>query len=226
MTGVTGKTQVGEAGTRRRKLSFKARDRGETKERILKEAIREFAEYGFLGARVERIVKRSDVSMRMLYHYYESKDHLYVCVLERVYSDVRIAERQFDPSACTPEEGISRLIEFTFDHFVQHPDLIRLVMGENMLRAAYLRRSQLIPSMNVQLQRTMKLILDQGAAAGVFRTGIDPVQLWLTIFSLCWTHLANRHTLSWMLQADLSDASLLGERRAHVQEVILRYLRT
>ena len=46
----------------KRKLSFKTRNPADTKERILVAAIKEFSEYGFLGARVERIVRGSDWS--------------------------------------------------------------------------------------------------------------------------------------------------------------------
>lgn len=207
-----------------RKLSFKARNRDDTKERILQEAIKEFSAHGFVGARVERIVRSSDVSMRMLYHYYENKEALYVSVLERVYQDVRTAEQQFDVKACRPEEAIGKLVDFTFAHFVQHPELINLVMAENFLDAQYLRQSELIPSMTTKLQESVKWILDEGAKTGVFRGNVDPLHLWLTIFSLCWTHLSNRHTLSWMLQTDLSDSAWLDERRNHVQDVVLRFL--
>lgn len=208
-----------------RKLSFKTRNRDDTKERILQEAIREFSAHGLVGARVERIVKNSDISMRMLYHYYDNKEALYVSVLERVYGDVRAAELQFDARNCAPEKAIGQLIDFTFTHFVQHPELINIVMAENFLGAEYLRRSELIPSMTTKLQESVRWILEEGAATGVFRRNIDPAHLWLTVFSLCWTHLSNRHTLSWMMQTDLSEAAWLDARRKHVHEVVMRFLR-
>ena len=209
----------------KRKLSFKARNPADTKERILVAAIREFSEYGFLGARVERIVHGSDISMRMLYHYFKNKESLYVAVLERVYQDVRITEQQVDLGGSSPEEAIARLVDFTFTHFAENPDLINLVMVENLLKGEYLKRSELVPSMSRQLQESMKEILDQGARDGIFRADIDPVQLWISIFSLCWTHLSNRHTLSWMFQSDLSEADWLAARRDHVRQVVMAYLR-
>jgi AcrR family transcriptional regulator len=53
-------------------------------ERILKAAMREFAKYGFAGARVERILKRADVSPRSLYYHFGSKQGLYDAVRERL----------------------------------------------------------------------------------------------------------------------------------------------
>jgi TetR/AcrR family transcriptional regulator len=55
-------------------------------ERILNAAMREFAKYGFAGARVERIVNRADVSPRSLYYHFGSKRGLYDAVRERLSS--------------------------------------------------------------------------------------------------------------------------------------------
>jgi TetR/AcrR family transcriptional regulator len=55
-------------------------------ERILSAAMREFAKYGFAGARVERIVSRADVSPRSLYYHFGSKRGLYDAVRERLRS--------------------------------------------------------------------------------------------------------------------------------------------
>jgi TetR/AcrR family transcriptional regulator len=53
-------------------------------ERILSAAMREFAKYGFAGARVERIVSRADVSPRSLYYHFGSKRGLYDAVRKRL----------------------------------------------------------------------------------------------------------------------------------------------
>jgi len=55
-------------------------------ERILSAAMREFAKYGFAGARVERIVRRADVSPRSLYYHFGSKRGLYDAVRQRLSS--------------------------------------------------------------------------------------------------------------------------------------------
>jgi len=53
-------------------------------ERILRAAMREFAKHGFAGARVERILKRANVSPRSLYYHFGSKQGLYDAVRERL----------------------------------------------------------------------------------------------------------------------------------------------
>ena len=208
----------------RRELTFKTRNPAKTKESILKAAIKEFSLHGFKGARVEKIAKRANANMRMLYHYFVNKEKLYVAVLEHMYARVRSQERQLELQHLEPEEGMRRLIDFTFEHFVDNPDLINLVMGENLLRAKYIKQSELIAALTRPLQVSLGELLARAEKTGVFRPGVDPAHLWLTIFSLCWVHLSNRHTLSWMLQDDLADADWLRRRRDHVKEVILDYL--
>src|ERR1700755_902533 len=72
------------------------RDRERTRAEILEVATREFAEHGFSGARVDEIAEQTRTTKRMLYYYFESKEGLYVAVLERAYAGIRAAEQEID----------------------------------------------------------------------------------------------------------------------------------
>jgi AcrR family transcriptional regulator len=210
------------AGTR--KYSYVARDPVATKKRILDAAIKEFASKGFSGARVENIAKRSKSNMRMLYHYYDNKENLYIAAIENVYQTVRLAEQDLHIEEDEPMIGLERLVDFTFRHFASSSDLIRIVMNENLLEAKYLKKSELVPAMTTKLSTSLKVLLERGVREGVFVKNADPSQLWLTIFSLCWVHLANRYTMSWTLQTDLANKEWLESRRRHVIDVVTTYL--
>jgi TetR/AcrR family transcriptional regulator len=219
------KKKVRKSGNVGRKHSYIPRNPVLTKRRILDAAIEEFAAYGLSGARVERIAKSAGTNMRMLYHYYNDKEQLYIAAIEEVYRTVRDAEQELHfEEEVDPRKGLERLIDFTFRHFAANPNLISIVMNENMLQAQYLKRSTLVPTITTRLSSGVRLVLDRGFAAGVFKRNPDPQQLWLTIFSLCWVHLANRHTMSWTLQLDLADENWLELRRQHVIDVVLSYL--
>jgi len=200
------------------------RDPTRTKERILQVAIREFSKNGLDGARVEQIAKQAEVNMRMIYHYFENKEKLYVAALERVYSDVRQAELSLDIENLRPEMAFRTLIRFTFDHFQSKTDLVSLVMGENMLQARYLKQSQLVPQMTNRLREAVSATLKRGQDSGQFREDIDPQQFWLTMFSLCWVPVSNRYTLSWTLQTDLQDSAWKEQTKLHIEDVLLNYL--
>ena len=126
-----------------RKISYVARDPAATRKRILSAAIDEFGAKGFNGARVENIVKTANSNMRMLYHYFDDKEKLYIAVIEDVYRAVREAEQDLHVEDDDPKEGIVRLVDFTFKHFAANPNLINIVMNENILHAAFLKKSGL-----------------------------------------------------------------------------------
>lgn len=217
--------KVRESGNVGRKHSYIPRNPVLTKRRILEAAIEEFAAKGLSGARVERIAKSAGTNMRMIYHYFTDKELLYIAAIEEVYRTVREAEQELHfEDEIDPRQGLVRLVDFTFRHFAANPDLISIVMNENILHAEYLKRSTLVPAITSRLSSAVKTTLDKGFRSGAFKRNPDPVQLWLTIFSLCWVHLANRHTMSWTLQLDLSDEAWLDQRRQHVVDVVLSYL--
>lgn len=207
-----------------RKHSYVPRDPVATRRRILDAAVSEFADKGFSGARVENIAKAANANMRMLYHYFNDKEQLYIAVIEEVYRTVRLAEQDLHFDEEDPCMGLERLVNFTFEHFANNPDLISIVMNENILRAQYLKQSELVPAMTSRLSNSVKAMLKKGVDNGVFIRSPDPAQLWLTIFALCWVHLANKHTMSWTLQIDLTQAQWLETRRQHVVDVVLSYL--
>ena len=207
-----------------RKYTYVPRDPAATRRRILDAAVSEFADKGFSGARVETIAKAANANMRMLYHYFHDKEKLYIAAIEEVYRAVRVAEQDLRLEEEDPCRGLERLVDFTFKHFAGNPDLISIVMNENILRAHYLKQSELVPALTSKLSSSVRAMLKKGVEAGVFVRNPDPTQLWLTIFALCWVHLANRYTMSWTLQTDLAEPDWLEARRKHVVEVVLSYL--
>lgn len=59
------------------------RDPAGTRQRILDAALREFADRGFSGARVDTIVAAAGVNKRMVYHYFGDKAGLFRALLEQ-----------------------------------------------------------------------------------------------------------------------------------------------
>ena len=59
----------------------------------------------------------------------------------------------------------------------------------------------------------------------MFRAGVDPVQLYITIAGVSYFYLSNIHTLSVVFERPLTEEARMAERRAHAVEVVLGYLR-
>jgi len=202
------------------------RNAGETRERLLKAATEEFCERGYDGARMERIVRKAGCNIRMAYHYFGGKEGLYLTVLEHVYEDLRSKERELNFTHLEPVAGMRALVEFTFDHMASHPEFIALVRNENLAGSRMLKKSGKVTQQSTPLVGMIRETLERGERAGMFRPGVDPLQLYVSILALSLTHISNRHTLSTIFERDLADPAWLAERRRHAVEVILSYLQS
>lgn len=196
-----------------------------TRARILDAATAEFATKGLGGARVDAIAAKARANKRMLYHYYGSKQKLYLAVLEHTYEEIREAEQELRLGELKPVEGMKKLVEFSFDYFTTHRHFIRMLDNENLYRARNLKRSANIRTRNSPLISIIRDLLDRGVAAGVFRAGVDPHQLYISIAGLSYFYFANIHTLSEIFALDLASKSMMAVRRKHAVDVIIGFLR-
>ncbi|NMG39321.1 TetR family transcriptional regulator [Chelativorans sp. ZYF759] len=200
------------------------RDAAATRARILKAAEKEFARKGLKGTRIDAIARLARCNKAMIYHYFGSKEDLFSAVLEETYSKIRTAEHALDLAHRSPQEAMRELIIFSFDYVSQHPEFISLINDENMHGGVHVSHSARARDLNSPLVALIAEILKRGEADGVFRSGVDPVQLYISIASICYFYVANRHTLSAIFDLPKTQETL-EIRRQHVIEVILGYLR-
>ena len=202
-----------------------SRDPERTRARILAAATAEFARYGLGGARVDRIAQRAGANKRMLYYYFRDKDNLFLSALERSYSQIRAAERALDLEHLEPRLALRRLVEFTWRYFLDHPEFLTLLNSENLHKGRHVRRSPRVPQMHSALVETLRGILKRGERAGVFRAGVDPVQLYISIAGEGYFYLSNRYTLAQIFKRDLMSEAALTARARHNSDMILNALR-
>lgn len=203
----------------------RARDPAATRQRILHAATVEFARLGLGGARVDAIALRAKANKRMIYHYFGGKRELFLAVLEAAYTDIRAAERRLDLHALDPEAALRTLVTFTWRYYLKHPEFLTLVNSENLHKARHLKQSTIIADMHADLIDLVAGILDRGVKARVFRKGIDPVQLNITIAAVGYYYLTNRFTGSILYGRDLGGAAALDARLAFNVDTILRLVR-
>ncbi len=196
-----------------------------TRQRILDAALGEFAEKGLAGSRVDEIALRAGANKRMLYAHFGSKEELWLTVLERAYAAKRAEERQVEVAGLAPVEAMTRLVAFNLRYAARHPEFIALLNQENLHRAAYLKRSQDVPALYSPILEVLRGVLERGAAAGVFRAGVDAMQLYISVLALGHFYVANRHTLSTIFGTPLDTEAAIAAREAHIAEVVLGYLR-
>jgi len=202
----------------------RSRDAERSQRDILDAAMAEFAEHGLGGARMDRIAARAAVNKRLIYYYFENKESLFLAVLERAYEGIRSEEQQLNLTQVEPTEAIRRLIAFTWTYYLEHPEFLTLLNSENLHRARHLKRSTKIPAMHSPLVQTLAGVLERGHKSGVFRGGVDAVQLYISIAGLSYFYLGNNHTLSTIFNRSLLGPKAKVERLSHMTDLVLGYL--
>ncbi len=192
---------------------------------ILDVATREFAAKGLAGARIDEIAAAIRTSKRMIYYYFGSKEGLYVAVLEEAYRRIRHIETDMHLEDLEPETALRRLVAFTCDYQRSNPDFIRLVMNENMHHGEFLAQSRLIQQLNVPAINLLRSVYERGVREGVFRCGIDPIDLHMSISALSVFNVSNRHTFSLIFKHDFDDPAAIEARRDSIVEMIVRFVR-
>jgi AcrR family transcriptional regulator len=201
-----------------------ARDPQATQAAILAAATEEFATSGLAGARVDRIAERAGINKRMLYYYFGNKDDLFRAVLESEYERIRGQERQLELTQVEPVEAIRRLIAFTWDYYLAHPEFLTLLNSENLHQARHIRQSATVKTLHSPLVAMIEEVLDRGRRQGLFRSGVDPVQLYISIAALAYFYLSNSHTLSAIFDRNLLAAKARVQRLSHMTDLVLGYL--
>ncbi len=199
------------------------RDAAATKARILKAGLAEFGSKGYGGARTEGIAKRAKCNIRMLYHYFGGKQGLYLACLEKVYFHIREEEQKLNLSDLPPRAALERLVHFTFDHMRKNPDFVHMAVAENTMRGKFVRKLPLVAKAAENLINAIQDILIRGQKECGFRADVDALQLYVSVLSMSYLHLSNKHTLSITYGLDMNDANWLDDRRQHVTDMILSY---
>jgi TetR/AcrR family transcriptional regulator len=192
----------------------------DSRARLIEVAKAEFAEKGLMGARVDEIARLAKINKQLIYYHFGDKEGLYLAALEHVYADIRRRERELNLADLDPVAAMSALVGFSFDYVRDNREFVLLLVNENIMGGKFLRRSKVAKTIRSPFLELVAQTLARGAKAGLFREGIDPAQLYMTIAGMCFFYMGNIHTLSVLFERDLRRPEALAERRAHVVEFV------
>ncbi len=199
-------------------------DARETRENILEVATSEFADKGLAGARIDEIAEQTASSKRMIYYYFGSKDELYRAVLERAYQRIRVQELQAGFETLEPDDALRAVVGNNFDYHYEHPEFVRLVMNENVHHGAHIAQIEGLRERNRTAIEQLTAIIAAGQAKGLFRAGIDPVDLHMTFSALCFYNVSNRYTFKHNFGVDLTEETTKAKRRAQIIDCIMAWV--
>jgi AcrR family transcriptional regulator len=184
------------------KAKRRDRDADATREDILEAATEEFADKGLSGARIDTIAEHTSTSKRMIYYYFGSKD-----ALDRL----------------APEKAIAEIVRQSFDSHMERPTFIRLVMNENIHHAEHLKQVKGLHRLNEAMLESLSKVISRGVKSGVFRRGIDALDLHINITALCFYTVSNRYTFREGFARDMWALREVKKRREQVVDVIARW---
>ncbi|WOD17356.1 TetR family transcriptional regulator [Paraburkholderia kirstenboschensis] len=201
------------------------RDPEGTRRRILEAATQQFSTLGLAGARVDAIATAAGTNERMLYYYFESKEGLYVAVLEAMYVEFANHEVSQDLSGLQPADAIRALALSIWDYLRSNPQWLNLINNENLHGGQYLERS---PKLREAISPVISLLsatLARGAAAGDFRADVDALDFYVTLVAMGYYVVSNRFTLKAFIGRDYSEPSAIEAVSAMHVEMLLSFLR-
>jgi AcrR family transcriptional regulator len=198
--------------------------RAETKTRVLDAAIREFAQHGYSGARIESIATAASANKQAIYYYFADKDDLFSAALERCYELVH----QNDDSLTFPDlpalDALVQLVDSVFGDLNRMRDVISVIADENRNKGKHLAETR-IRTINRPTIDAIANILERGKNERTIRPEVDAEQLWLSILSLIMFYFTNSFTLSHLLNRDLMSPPHIEERRKQIKEFIILSVR-
>jgi len=196
-----------------------------TRERILTEAISEFADRGFDGTRVDDIAARTATTKRMIYYYFGSKDDLFVAALQSVIENEVLTAPEFaeDPLG-DPVASVRWLVRSTMESADQHRERVRLLSIANIHAARHLTRPNEVDRALTARLDWFRAVLQAGADRGVFRIA-DVLDLYLMIHAMSDFRVAHRASTQALLDIDMQDPAVRERHITLVADMVLAYLR-
>ena len=192
--------------------------------RMVHAAIDEFASRGFKGASMDAIADRTHTTRALINYYFGSKEKLYIAVLEQVYAEIREAEGQLDLEHLAPADAVRRIVEFTYNYYVEHEGFVRIVVAENQSRGRQFKKSKAMRTLNRPIIERLARVIERGQAKGSFRSDVDPVEVHKSIAALGMFNVTNQYTFGSIFQREMGARGDVAARREMVTDLILSYL--
>ena len=135
-----------------------------------------------------------------------------------------IRDRGLDLHALPPVEAMTRLVEESFNYHAEHPDFIRVICMENMMRGQYIRQSSRIKALNQSALTLLEDILQRGKQGQQFTPDACATDVHRLISSLCFHYVANRYTFNTLFESQEPPEDQVIRNRRLAVVATLRYV--
>ena len=178
-----------------------------TKQRLLVAATEEFSQYGFAGARIDRIAERADTNKRLIYAHFGDKDKLLEAVMQRSVAGL-------DQALRFRAENLSKTALARFDYMLANPEMQRLAAWR------ILERAQPTEAERVGYRARVDAIAD-AQRAGKVNASIPAIDILAMVLNLTDSWLSAPAALH-AASGDPLDARRLAEHRKALKKAVRR----
>lgn len=193
-----------------------------TRNNILRAATRVFAQYGYDGASIEKISRAAKSVDRMIYYYFDSKEGLFIEVLENAYRCMNDAELKLKLDTNNPVEGLNMMIAFVLTYYHKNPEFISLLNTENLQRGKHIAKSQRAREYSSPAIAMVSELLQKGMAQRLFRKDMSARNVYLLIVATAYFYMSNRYTLSIFLGENLQTPDAIEAWQSFISSIVLR----
>lgn len=205
--------------------SKRKRDPEKTRAELLAAGVMLFSQRGYDGVAVDQIVAEAGCNKRMLYHYFESKEGLYVEVLRAVFSELEGLEIGTMDADMPTQDAIRSILDGYFRFLEAHPEFVSLLMWENLQRGRFLDVHPHLLSKSPVVARLQEVIA-RARKRGEIARKINARHLLVVLYGLCFIYHSNRYTLRHTIGLDFRRPAVLQEGLKLAQDILVRGLLT
>ncbi|HUK88007.1 MAG TPA: TetR/AcrR family transcriptional regulator [Terriglobales bacterium] len=192
-----------------------------TRAAILDAAVREFAQEGIAGARIDAIARRARVNKALLYYYFRDKERLYGAALDHVFSGLRQRIFAVLDRGLGPRQTILAWAGAHFD-YVAGAGINPGLLSREMMRAGrhgspHLRR--LARNYFRPVSQRLIAVMQQGMDSGEFRR-VDPQHFLFSVISMIVFYFSSAPLMRLLRGEDPLAPAQVATRRAAVLDLI------
>jgi len=201
------------------------RDPELTRRRLLDAATKLFAEKGRDGTSIDDICQYSGVNCRMIYHYYGSKEGLYMAMLASVYGRIREITMHVDQDTLTLSDYVETLTERYFRFLQANPEFVAILRWENASGAEGIRQLDMMDFRDQTVgAATRALELPHGETSFLEKSSGTSLEkgmlIILTLCSLCGYFFSNQASMSHILGVDLTCEEYAEKWLSNIKKII------